>query len=316
MRIMAIVVLGIILVAGWAVAGVPAGASPPPGKLTVQKQTIGQTSAGLLDCSGAIEVTLDNVYTGDNTGLISNVAGYACNPWYEPGGEVVFHVFLSAPTMFTADVQGDYCDVDLAILNLCDESAGCIDVVDANYTTPEPVSGDVYFVVDGYDEWGCPFTLTLTEIPLPPPVTFCGLAEVVTETGVFYGYTCTSGENLVSTGACAPNGAQGLEAYYSIVLPAGGNIAATLLHVADGVLWLLGACTEPYACLAFADDGIGGDPEVITYTNTTAGDLQVYLVVDSYHPESCGSYDLDITLTPGGVPVKPTSFGEVKWLYR
>jgi hypothetical protein len=137
----------------------------------------------------------------------------------------------------------------------------------------------------------------------------------VTESGVFSGYPC-SGENLVSTAACAPNGAGGLEAYYSILLPPGGSITATLNHAADGVLWLLGDCTEPYTCLAFVDDGLGGDPEVMTYTNSSAGDLQVYLVVDSFHPNSCGWYDLDLTLTPGTVPVTPATFGGVKWLFR
>ena len=314
MRLTAIVVAGTLLVASAAAAGMDKKASSPT-KNRVVKETVSLTSAGLLDCSGATEVTLGNVYTGDNTGLISNVAGYSCNPWYEPGGEVVFHMFLSAPAMFSASVQGDYCDVDLAILNQCDESGGCIDVVDVEYTTPEPVSGDIYFVVDGYDESGCTFTLTLTELPLPEPTSFCDSVQVVTESGTFSGYPC-SGENLVDAAACAPNGAGGLEAYYSIVMPPGGSLTATLNHAADGVLWLLGNCTEPYTCLGFVDDGIGGDPEVMTYTNSTAGDLQVFLVVDSFHPNSCGWYYLDLILTPGTVPVTPSTLGGVKWRFR
>ena len=315
MKIFAIVVLGILLAAGSATASVSKKALSPMEKLPAGKETVSLTTAGMLDCSGAIEVTLDNVYTGDNTGLISNVAGYSCNPWYEPGGEVVFHLFLASPAMFSANVQGDYCDVDLAVLNQCDESAGCIAIVDADYTTDAPVSGDIYFVVDGYSEEGCPFTLTLTELPLPDPVTFCDLVETVTGDGFFYGYTC-SGENLVSSLVCAPNGADGLEAYYGILMPAGSSITATVTHTADGVLWLLGGCTEPFTCLAFADAGLGGDPEVITYTNTSAEDIQVYLVVDSFHPNSCGSYDMDFTRTPGQVPVKEATFGNLKWMFR
>jgi hypothetical protein len=315
MRFFVIAVLAILLAAGLAAAGVSKKAPVSMENTAPVKQTVSLTTAGLLDCSGMTEVALDNVYTGDNTGLLSNVAGYSCNPWYEPGGEVVFHLFLAAPTMFTANVQGDYCDVDLAILNQCDEDAGCIDVVDATYTTTEPVSGDIYFVVDGYDEGGCPFTLTLTENPLPEPTTFCDLTQAVTESGVFYGYPC-DGENLVSAADCAPNGAGGLEDYYSIVLPAGGTITATLNHAADGVLWLLGGCTEPYPCLAFADIGIGGDPETFAYVNTTPGNLQVYLVVDSFQPNSCGAYDLEITLTPGGVPANDGTLGNLKWLFR
>ena len=105
----------------------------------------------------------------------------------------------------------------------------------------------------------------------------------MTGSGFFYGYTC-GGENLVSSLACPPNGADGLEAYYAILMPAGSSITA------DGVLWLLGGCTEPFTCLALADAGLGGDPEVITYTNTNAEDLQVYLVVDSLHPNNGSSH--------------------------
>jgi len=315
MRSFAIAVFAILLAAGIAAAGVSKKAPATMEKVAPAKQTVSLTAAGLLDCTGAVEVTLDNVYTGDNTGLLSNVAGYACNPWYEPGGEVVFHLFLTEPTMFTATVQGDFCDVDLAILNLCDEAAGCIDVVDATYSTTEPVSGDIYLVVDGYDEGGCPFTLTLTENSLPEPTTFCDLAQVVTESGVFYGYPC-DGENLVSAGECSQYGAGGLEDYYSILMPAGSTLTATLTHVNDGVLWLLGACTEPYSCLAFADDTYSPDPETFTYVNTTAGDLQVYLVADSFQPNSCGAYDLEITLTPGGVPAKDATLGNLKWMFR
>jgi hypothetical protein len=315
MRIIAIAVLSVLLAAGFATAGVSKKAPATMEKVAPAKQTVSLTAAGLLDCTGAVEVTLDNVYTGDNTGLLSNVAGYPCNPWYEPGGEVVFHLFLAVPTMFTAAVQGDYCDVDLAILNQCDEGAGCIDVVDATYSTTEPLSGDIYLVVDGYDEGGCPFTLTLTEESLPEPTTFCDLAQVVTESGVFYGYPC-GGENLVSSGSCSQYGAGGLEDYYSILMPAGSTLTATLTHVNDGVLWLLGSCTEPYSCLAYADDTYSPDPETITYVNTTAGNLQVYLVADSFQPNSCGAYDLEITLTPGGVPADDGTIGNLKWLFR
>ena len=78
--------------------------------------------------------------------------------------------------------QGDYCDLDLAVLDQCDADAGCITLVDATVSTDVPVSGDIYFVVDGYSEEGCPFTLTLTSLPMPPPVTFCAVTEAVSDT--------------------------------------------------------------------------------------------------------------------------------------
>lgn len=316
MRAFAIVILGMLLAASWAAAGVPAGALSPTGKLTVHKETVSSAMAGMLDCSGAIEISLNNTYTGDNTGLPSNVAQYSCNPWYEPGGEVVFHIFLTSPTMFEATVEGSYCDLDLAVLDQCDENLGCITLVDAGVTTDVPVSGDIYFVVDGYSEEGCPLTFTITELPLPPAVTFCDLAEVVTgPTFSGSGSTC-QGENLVSSLPCYPIPVEGLEAYYKIVLQSGATLDATVTNQLDGILWLLGTCAEPFTCLGYADATGYVEPEIITYTNTTAGDVTVYLVVDEYGPGFCGVYDVEITITPGQVPVAPSSWGSIKSLFK
>ena len=118
MRKFAILFLGIMLVATWANAVFPAGALSSKGTPQVDKKVVPYlpVAQGQLDCSGAIEISLDNVYTGDNTGLISNVAGYGCGYWYEPGGEVVYHLFLASPAMFEATIEGSYCDLDLAVL--------------------------------------------------------------------------------------------------------------------------------------------------------------------------------------------------------
>jgi hypothetical protein len=316
MKLFAMTLLMILLTASWAAAGIPSGALSATGKTPVGKVTIVPAqAAGTLDCSGAIEISLNNTYSGDNWGLPSNVAQYGCNPWYEPGGEVVYHLFLAEPAMWEAGVEGSTCDLDLAVLNMCDENDGCIAVVDASVVTEVPVSGDIYFVVDGYSEEGCPFTFTITELPLPPPVTFCDLAVAVNDTA-FYGYTCTSGQNLISSLECGATPEDGFEAYYSIIMTPGSSFTATVTSASDGALWLLGECVEPFTCLAYADAGLGGDPEVITYANTGAGDVTVYLVVDYYGPETCGTYELNFSFTSGEVSVEPSNWGSIKQLYR
>ena len=315
MRVFAIAILAAALTAGWAAARIPTGAFSPLGQ-TPKKQITAYAPSGLLDCSGAIEIALNNSYAGDNTGLISNVSGYSCGYWYEPGGEVVFHIFLASPTMFTASVEGSGCDVDLAVLDQCDEDLGCVTLVDAGVTTDIPVSGDIYFVVDGYSEEGCPFTFTITEDPLPPPVTFCELAEVVVgPTFLGSGRTC-DGQNLVNSLPCYSVPAEGLEAYYAFVLPSGAALSATVTNQADGILWLLDSCVEPFTCLAYADATSYGEPEIITYTNATSGDLALYLVVDEYGPGFCGDYEIEITITGGEVPVAPSSWGSIKSLFK
>ena len=85
MRVVAIAVLAVGLAAGSVLAGIPAGVFSTP-DAPVQKFAFAPTRTATLDCSGAIEVTLDGVYYGDNTGLPNNVDGYSCNPWWEPGG--------------------------------------------------------------------------------------------------------------------------------------------------------------------------------------------------------------------------------------
>jgi hypothetical protein len=312
MRVVAILVLAVALAAGSALAGITAGALSTP-DTPVDRAVYAPTGTAALDCSGAIEVTLDNVYYGDNTGLPSNVDSYSCGYWYEPGGEVVYHLYLAEPAMWTATVQGDYCDLDLAVLDQCDADAGCLALVDATVTTDVPVSGDIFFVVDGYSEEGCSFSLTLTSLPMPPPVTFCDAVEPITN--YIFGNTC-DGQSLVTSLACNEVPEEGFESYYEITLPAGSSFTATVEGLqADPALWLLAECTEPFTCLAYADAGLFGDPETITYTNQGTSDIVVYLVVDSYLPGSCGFFDLYYTYTPPA-GVDGTTWGGLKSSFK
>lgn len=316
MRLTAIAVLGVMLLAVSANAEISKSSIRPIGNVPTGKTLMPGAAAGLLDCSGATEITLNNVYYGDNTGLISNVAAYGCNPWYEPGGEVVFHLYLSEPAMFEATIEGQGCDLDLAILNMCDEAAGCIDVVDAGFATTEPVSGDIYLVVDGYSEEGCPFILTVTGAPLPPPASFCEMAEAVVDT-VFFVSSCPGGENLLSQLDCNSWPQNGLEDYYAVTMAPWSSFTATLISEQfDPAIWVLGTCTEPFQCVAFADNGGFGDPEVVTYANNSPAEITVYVVVDAYLDGTCGWYDLTFSIRPGEVSVESTTWGGIKQQFK
>ena len=54
-------------------------------------------------------------------------------------------------------------------------------------------------MVDGYSEEGCSFSLTLTSLPMPPPVTFCDAVEPITD--YIFGNTC-DGYSLITSLAC------------------------------------------------------------------------------------------------------------------
>ena len=110
----------------------------------------------------------------------------------------------------------------------------------------------------------------------------------------------------------------GVEDYYEIEMPAGSSFTATVTNTADGALWVVGECEAvggAFTCLGYADDTFTGDPEVVSYTNTSGSAMTVYLVVDSYS-SSCGTYDMVFDSTGGAVANENMSMGSVKALFR
>ncbi len=308
-----VAVLLTVALAGMAFAGPFRSLDKP-----VVKQSAVELNRGMLDCSNVIEVSLNNTYYGDNTGAPNNVTTYGCSTWDESGGEVVFHLYLDTPAMFEAFITPDGCDLDMAVLDQCDEDLGCLIVADSGVETSSPLTGDFYFVVDGYAGAACTFTFTINELAPPEPVGFCDAVDVVTvQNGeVITGDTCDGVNNIASLD-CGSYTENGLEDYYEIVMPAGSTITATVTYdTADGALWLLDGCSEPFSCLAYADDTLDGDSEVISYTNTSGADMVVYLVVDSWGTDACGTYTLEFASDGGAVANEMMSFGAVKALYN
>jgi hypothetical protein len=274
----------------------------------------GDPNKGLLDCSGATEIVLDAVYAGTNVGAPNNVTTYGCSTWDESGGEVVFHLYLAEPGMFVVSLEGNGCDLDMAVLDGCDETLNCLIVVDSGVQTNSPVTGDFYFVVDGYNGAECDFTLTTESVALPEPANFCDL--VLDATGNYFeGDTC-DGVNQVESLGCEVYSEAGLEDYYEVLMPAGSSFTATVTNTADGALWVVDSCLDPIACLAYADDTLSGAAEVISYTNVSGADQVVYLVIDSWGTGSCGTYTMDFAGTGGAVADESTSFSNVKAMFR
>jgi len=128
---------------------------------------IAPVARAALDCSGAVVVELNQTYQGDTTGLPDNVSLYGCSDWVESGGEIVHHLHLDLPHHFRITLVADFCDLDLAILDVCDENLGCRLVTDDEITTTSPLSGDIYLVVNGFMGAACPFDLTLEDLGVP-----------------------------------------------------------------------------------------------------------------------------------------------------
>jgi len=314
MKKLILLIVAIGLVATAATAGVSPDDFRSASKIVPVKDTLTTNKLGTLDCSGAIEVSLDNVYVGTNVGATNNVSTYGCSVWDESGGEVVYHIFFAAPTMFTANISGDGCDLDMAVLDQCDEVLGCLIVVDAGVVTNAPVSGDIYFVIDGYAGAECSFTFDINSVAAPDPVDFCDSVDDVFG-NYFEGDTCT-GENNIFSEACGVYDEQGYEQYYEIFMPAGSSFTADVTNSADGGLWVLDACASPYNCLAYADDTFTGGTEVVSYSNVTPNDMWVYLVVDSYGANSCGTYVMNFASSGGAVATEEVTFGGMKATFR
>ena len=279
-----------------------------------------EPNKGLLNCAGATEIALNNTYSGDNTGAANNVSTYACSTWNESGGEVVFHIFLAGPTMWHTSMTSS-CDLDLVVLNACNEgSPNCLIVSDlGGVTTNVPVQGDFYFVVDGYAGAACPFTFTITQDPLPAAVDFCQYAVPLTCTDQLLSGDTTSGQNLLTTqmSGCTGYAEQGRENYYAITLQPGGNFAASVgFASADAAIYVLDGCAEPFNCLAGADDTFSGQAETVSYQNTGAVAQTVYLVIDAYGSTGYGPYTGTFACTGGVVATGTTSWGTVKSAYK
>ena len=272
---------------------------------------------GLLNCSGAIEINLGTnpaVVTGTNVGAPNVVTYYGCSSWNESGGEVIYRVTFPADVTWAASLSGMTGDLDLAVLDMCDESLGCLIVVDSNVYVSAPYPGEFYFVVDGYAGASSAFTLTVTTTPFVTPPTICELIQEATGT-FFMGDTC-DGYNNIQTNACGTYSEAGLEHYYEIKVPAGCNFTANVTYdVEDGALWLLDTCATGYACIGYADDTLSGDMETLTYANATGTAQSVILVLDAWGTGACGTYQFEF-ISDCAVATERESFGGVKAMFR
>lgn len=280
------------------------------------------SKVGALDCSGAVSVSLGTTVSGDTNTGVNNVTTYSCSFYDESGPELVYILDLPNPTMFTIDLVPEAgVDLDLAVLDQCDEDLGCIIVSDAGIVTNSPVQGTFYLVVDGYAGAAGTFDLILTEEDLPEPADACDQVQqpipgnegdVFTGVVNISGDTCGAGNDLEFLD-CADYSEAGQDDWYELVLLPGALLEINVTNAADGALWLVDACSEPLNCVAYADATLSGEAENIVYTNETGSNQVVYLVVDSYGVDSCGAYTGTITVNPPGVIDNDAdSFGSMK----
>lgn len=279
----------------------------------------GVEALGFLDCSGAIEVEIGTTYYGTNVGAPNNVSFYSCSTWNESGGEVVYHVFFPEGVVWEVNLLPTDCDLDLAVLDQCDEDLGCLGVFDNGVLVTQPLPGEFYFVVDGYNGAACEFEITFMTAPYVPPSgeipDFC--ESVVDEDGNYFtGNTCDGANNVFEIGDCGSYPENGLEHYYEVVMPAGSLFAAYVTSTADGALWLLDDCAGLVSCLGYRDAAGSGQTEVLGYHNYSSEEITVFLVIDAYGIDACGDYTFEFSPEGGAVATDVENLGSVKAMFR
>jgi len=178
------------------------------------------------------------------------------------------------------------------------------------------MSGELYFVVDGFAGAAGSYEFCVRALPLLPPA-----CEVVTPlpcvAGNLAGNTCDA-DNFIDDLDCALYTHSGSEHWYGVTIDPGGALTAEVtLPTGDCALLLLGSCEPEYTCLQYADDRQTGEAETISWYNFTDSETTVYLVVDAWAPaQPCGEYVGSYACTGGGQSGMVFSWGNLKGTYR
>jgi hypothetical protein len=160
-------------------------------------------------------------------------------------------------------------------------------------------AGSQLFVLIDADPSASQIVVQATESPLLNGGDTCDTAVALpTASGTLTGNNATgftNASNLPDTG-CTGFPSPGLDEFYSITIPAGQTLTASMASSAfDASLYVIDACpfdpTNPAQCLAGSDQGATA-VEKVSVPNTTSADLAVFIVADEFSSSETGSYTL------------------------
>ena len=139
-------------------------------------------------------------------------------------------------------------------------------------------------------------TYDIDVVGAPPSNDTCATAIALTDGAMVTGDT-SLGSSAVSftTTSCTGYGNLGPDLIYSVSIPAGATLTATLDSASDLALWLVEDCVSR-CCWGGADEETGGTPEVLVFTNPTAAALDLLLGVDGWLSSSQGAFSLSVSI--------------------
>ncbi len=140
-----------------------------------------------------------------------------------------------------------------------------------------------------------------------PPGDLCSTAEPITLTGGAATITATSAApyaNDYEPGVCAKVNSAGPDRVHSITVPNGQRLTATVDPTSatfDPGIFLIaapGGCdVMPIVCLAENDAGGDGQDDAITFTNTGAAPVDVFIMIDGFRMDG-DAYTLTVNVAP------------------
>lgn len=109
-----------------------------------------------------------------------------------------------------------------------------------------------------------------------------------------------AGDYTSYEGACDFATADGPDKVFSIEVPANAVLDVTMNPsgiFGDAVLVVASSCGDPIAaCAGTADEGYEGDPETISYTNTSGSPQTMYIIADYYDIFGASPFTLDVNV--------------------
>lgn len=244
-------------------------------------------------CDGATVLTESTVVTGDTAGrgnsLSATCGGLAA------GADIPYVLEVPYPFRLRAEVTDAAYDTVLHLRSSCDDPASEIECDDDDGTDalslidrPGLAAGSYVLVMDGFFAGAeGPFTLDVEIAPTDP----CDAPAA--GGSPLSGDTCAAGSTAgVHAGSCG--GAGATEAVHRIEVAAPSDLHAEVTSAAfDALLYLRGDCGDSGTELA-CDHGTPSP--ALDAPGLAAGTY--YLVVDGGSAGACGTYAVDVTLTP------------------
>ena len=270
-------------------------------------------------------ITASTTLTAQSTvGYLDNDtnAGAGCGYFNMPGLDRAYLVTLPAGQRLTAtatpvtgyDVGVDFvlapassCDVDprVCLAGTDNNNAGIAET--ASYSNSSGSAQSIYVIVDSFSSGASgTFDLNLV-IDTPPSVgDVCSAPTPITMSGTLAGQSTAGFSNNYApdsnNATCTGDDNTGLDRVYSVTLTAGQVLTVTATPTATGDLgvYLIAGpaanCTTNPTCLNGMDVGFDGVAETATYTNATGALLTVFIVVDSFYPNTPFSYSLNVSI--------------------